>query len=952
MRISFVHICLILLTMVQMQAQDIRMFGNSRFRELLALTDNELIDKNRNIYQRISQEVAGSDTIIRVRSSLKVKDTLTFILSKNLIGRYLLGNLNYFPERLYEQSLNIFEVKREILTKLGGIWYTSADNFQLDFKQKILKIGSEKHGIEWVLSDRNENNIYIYYRRLNELKVFHIQLVENSELYIQIVNGFEKITYRRDLKLPNVVSLIYEDLPIKIIGKWTPYNISDSNLVLTVDYHYSSGFGKTKIEKISKEFAGHFLINLTNKHLVKFWITPEGELVVDHYGKRSKYYKNTKAPISVKTGKIPPKYKGIYTDKSGKILAVLGNNQVGYKDKKWEIVKVDSNAKGIRIVISKSDSSSFLDSNLTVKRIVAERKDTIAISSNGRGINFSGSQNLEMKYQAILKSDPKIPEPNDGFCNVEFMSLRNEDATVELQIVDYTYPNAIKYMDIKKGESIPIVRSNFAKVLSAYDQKLVFLHPKEDVLVIEDLDGRIHVSSPSFSLISGLNEHIYNPYTKDTSSFFSKWSNMHNVLEKSKSFWATQPSTENQLSFSLGTTLDYIYLQDKNDYSIDRLKFFKSLKCLRIKDLERFDSMMIDLLSYSYSKLGGMGSYIYDNLDQNSLGFDVISKKFGVKLNRDSLTQYNVNLSKIENVNKEDKSLIDSAMQVVLKYSEMRNNILTQITYQSQELLERVARLTKEGTNNEKDKEFEVMVPEIYEAHLRSKYAVNDVDVEKGENILLFKTYKNAENINLTNVALYIAMKANQLRDIDALKMIDSYLEGIKAPRMASKIVQDYFSKFDEGQVKVKKYEIVDLEGMSAQEILMDILKVGAGKVIAIDVWATWCAPCLKVIKNSKETHEYFQDKPLQFVYICSDGDKEKGSALSIIDQFDIQGRHYLLSKAQEKDFVKMVDLKAYPHYIIYDSTGKEFKMPERLLGANKFVEFREMINPLLSKGR
>ena len=257
--------------------------------------------------------------------------------------------------------------------------------------------------------------------------------------------------------------------------------------------------------------------------------------------------------------------------------------------------------------------------------------------------------------------------------------------------------------------------------------------------------------------------------------------------------------------------------------------------------------------------------------------------------------------------------------------------------------------MTKEGAKSEKDKEFEAMFPQLYEDHLRSKYTISNLDLEKGENTLMFKTYENAEHIDLTNLALYIAMKANQLGDINELRNLDSYLQRISAPKMASKIVKDYLNAFDTNQVKVKHFEIVDLEGMSAQDILDDILKIGTGKVIAIDIWATWCAPCLKVIKNSKETHEYYQDKPLQFVYICSDGGTEKELAQSIIDLYDIKGRHYLLSKAQARDFVELVNLKAYPHYIIFDSKGKESEMPDRLLGANKFIEFREMIDPLLS---
>lgn len=99
-------------------------------------------------------------------------------------------------------------------------------------------------------------------------------------------------------------------------------------------------------------------------------------------------------------------------------------------------------------------------------------------------------------------------------------------------------------------------------------------------------------------------------------------------------------------------------------------------------------------------------------------------------------------------------------------------------------------------------------------------------------------------------------------------------------------------------------------------------LKSFAGRVVFIDFWGTWCAPCMAEMPYSKDLHSLFKEKNVVFVYINSPVEPVERWKRTI-RKLGIEGVHLKLSSADETKLKAFYSFEAYPFYAIHDSFGK-----------------------------
>src|SRR5690606_12589356 len=93
------------------------------------------------------------------------------------------------------------------------------------------------------------------------------------------------------------------------------------------------------------------------------------------------------------------------------------------------------------------------------------------------------------------------------------------------------------------------------------------------------------------------------------------------------------------------------------------------------------------------------------------------------------------------------------------------------------------------------------------------------------------------------------------------------------------------------------------------------------GKVLFIDVWATWCKPCIDQIPYSNDLQLKFNNDEIIFINLSVDTNKEKWKR-KVKDDIKWSGLH-LIEKSDQKLLVaNTYRVKAIPRYIIIDKAG------------------------------
>lgn len=91
------------------------------------------------------------------------------------------------------------------------------------------------------------------------------------------------------------------------------------------------------------------------------------------------------------------------------------------------------------------------------------------------------------------------------------------------------------------------------------------------------------------------------------------------------------------------------------------------------------------------------------------------------------------------------------------------------------------------------------------------------------------------------------------------------------------------------------------------------------GKYVYIDVWATWCEPCLMEAPHLKTLEQQFRKKKIVFVGISSE--KNTGKWAAMVKEKQMAGVQ--LNTQGDKSFEKAFDVQGIPRFILLDKKGR-----------------------------
>jgi thiol-disulfide isomerase/thioredoxin len=126
--------------------------------------------------------------------------------------------------------------------------------------------------------------------------------------------------------------------------------------------------------------------------------------------------------------------------------------------------------------------------------------------------------------------------------------------------------------------------------------------------------------------------------------------------------------------------------------------------------------------------------------------------------------------------------------------------------------------------------------------------------------------------------------------------------------------------------IKAALFELQNLSvGKVAPEVLClnidgdkeDKLSNYKGKVVVLDIWATWCGPCKAMIPHEREMNEKLKGKPFAFISISGDDTKE--TLTSFLEKEKMPWVHWF---ADRKGILKDWNIRFYPTMYILDHKG------------------------------
>jgi thiol-disulfide isomerase/thioredoxin len=108
---------------------------------------------------------------------------------------------------------------------------------------------------------------------------------------------------------------------------------------------------------------------------------------------------------------------------------------------------------------------------------------------------------------------------------------------------------------------------------------------------------------------------------------------------------------------------------------------------------------------------------------------------------------------------------------------------------------------------------------------------------------------------------------------------------------------------------------------------LTQVTETFPGKHLFIDLWATWCMPCLANMPTSDSLANELTEEGIQLVYISLDTDSNDVQWKKMIAERKLYGAHIRATKALQ-DAITMViwngiDVYSIPHYLIISKDGK-----------------------------
>ena len=159
---------------------------------------------------------------------------------------------------------------------------------------------------------------------------------------------------------------------------------------------------------------------------------------------------------------------------------------------------------------------------------------------------------------------------------------------------------------------------------------------------------------------------------------------------------------------------------------------------------------------------------------------------------------------------------------------------------------------------------------------------------------------------------------------------LEPYIALIKEPyfRYVINKKNDYYKqlmKEKEEAVNRVIHPSSDVEGLTDGKAIIDkIVEPYRGKIVYLDIWGTWCAPCKRKLSESHKLKSKLKDYDIVYLYLANRSPEK--SWKNVIAEYNLTEPncvHYNLPSDQQHAVEQYVGLTGYPTYRLFDKQGR-----------------------------
>jgi len=170
-------------------------------------------------------------------------------------------------------------------------------------------------------------------------------------------------------------------------------------------------------------------------------------------------------------------------------------------------------------------------------------------------------------------------------------------------------------------------------------------------------------------------------------------------------------------------------------------------------------------------------------------------------------------------------------------------------------------------------------------------------------------------------------MAIQQLRPEQYLDVYKALDKGLTEKYPNNKDIKSFHAMVQQTEMMVAKTEAIKI-GAEAPELILPTkdnkdlaLSSFRGKIVLIDFWASWCAPCRKELPNVKRAYEKYKNKGFEILGVSLD--KDRDSWLEAIDKEGLKWPQVSDLKFWQSEACQTYAVQSIPYTVLVDKEGK-----------------------------